>query len=170
MAKTTPIQLIEKALIKSKKGSTIQQIMDETELARGTVKTYLDELIRMGRVHEEEYGQNTKVFFLNGVGKYQQKVQMYSDGVLFIDVMTDPWKKPFIRIKLRNNKKDVGAIFLNDEDAVDELISVLTNAKPQLKKYREMIARLSNNKAKISWFPQLTKHPKSGLNFYISES
>ena len=143
MAKDSPIQSIEKLLIGNDKGLTIQQIIDKTGLARGTVKTYLDELIRMGRVHEEEYGQNTKVFFLNGIGKYQQQVQMYTDGVLFIDVMTDPWKKPFIRVKLRNNKKDVGAIFLNNEESVDELIGVLQNAKPQLKKYKEMIEKLS---------------------------
>ncbi|MBI1936201.1 winged helix-turn-helix domain-containing protein [Candidatus Woesearchaeota archaeon] len=142
MAKDSPIQSIEKSLIGNDKGLTIQQIIDKTGLARGTVKTYLDELIRMGRVHEEEYGQNTKVFFLNGVGKYQQQVQMYTDGVLFIDVMTDPWKKPFIRVKLRNNKKDVGAIFLNNEESVDELINVLQTAKPQLKKYKEMIEKL----------------------------
>ena|SRR3989338_5779521 len=142
MAKDSPIQSIEKSLIGNDKGLTIQQIIDKTGLARGTIKTYLDELIRMGRVHEEEYGQNTKVFFLNGIGKYQQQVQMYTDGVLFIDVMTDPWKKPFIRVKLRNNKKDVGAIFLNNEESVDELINVLQTAKPQLKKYKEMIEKL----------------------------
>ena len=142
MAKDSPIQSIEKSLIGNDKGLTIQQIIDKTGLARGTIKTYLDELIRMGRVHEEEYGQNTKVFFLNGVGKYQQQVQMYTDGVLFIDVMTDHWKKPFIRVKLRNNKKDVGAIFLNNEESVDELINVLQTAKPQLKKYKEMIEKL----------------------------
>ena len=142
MAKDSPIQSIEKSLIGNDKGLTIQQIIDKTGLARGTVKTYLDELIRVGRVHEEQYGQNTKVFFLNGIGKYQQQVQMYTDGVLFIDVMTDPWKKPFIRVKLRNNKKDVGAIFLNNEESVDELINVLQTAKPQLKKYKEMIEKL----------------------------
>ena len=142
MAKDSPIQSIEKSLIGNDKGLTIHQIIDKTGLARGTIKTYLDELIRMGRVHEEEYGQNTKVFFLNGIGKYQQQVQMYTDGVLFIDVMTDPWKKPFIRVKLRNNKKDVGAIFLNNEESVDELINVLQTAKPQLKKYKEMIEKL----------------------------
>lgn len=145
MAKDSPIQSIEKSLIGNDKGLTIQQIIDKTGLARGTVKTYLDELIRMGRVHEEEYGQNTKVFFLNGIGKYQQQVQMYTDGVLFIDVMTNPWKKPFIRVKLRNNKKDVGAIFLNNEESVDELINVLQTAKPQFKKYKEMIEKLSNS-------------------------
>lgn len=143
MDKDTPLQKIEKSFIKNSKGLTIQQIMEITNLARGTVKTYLDELIRMGRVHEEEYGQNTKVFFLNGVGRYQQQVQMYKDGILFIDVMTDPWKKPFIRLKYRNDKKDLGAIFLNDEESVDKLIEVLKKAKPQLEEYREMLNKIT---------------------------
>ena len=141
MATETPIQQIEKALIfeGKNKGLTIQQIIDYTGLARGTVKTYLDELARMGRVHEEEYGQNTKVFFLNGVGKYQHTVKMRGEGILYVDVMTDPWKHPFIRIKYRQDEKDVGAVFLSDEAAVDKLIYVLTKAKPQLDEYREAI-------------------------------
>ncbi len=144
MAKDTPVQKIEKALIGNNKGLTIQQIMDKTELARGTVKNYLDELMRMGRVHEEEYGLTTKVFFLNGVGKFQDKVNMYDDGILYIDVMTDPWQKPFIRIKFRD-KKDLGAIFLNNEKSVDKLIGILNKAKPQLQNYRDMIQKLQSS-------------------------
>jgi hypothetical protein len=133
---------IEKALAGNNAGLTIQQIMDSTSLARGTVKTYLDELIRMGRVHMEEYGQNTNVFFLNGRGKYQEKVQMYNDGILFVDVMTNPWQKPFIRVKLKN-KKDIGAIFLNSETAVDDLIKALNKVKPQLQEYRNLVEKLN---------------------------
>ena len=116
--------------------------MDVTALARGTVKTYLDELIRMGRVHMEEYGHNTKVFFLNGIGKYQEKVQMYDEGILFVDVMTNPWQKPFIRVKFKN-KKDIGAIFLNSETAVDDLIKALNKVKPQLQQYRNLVKKLN---------------------------
>lgn len=143
MVKETPIQKIEKALIDgNEKGLTIQHIIDMTKLARATVKAHLEELVRIGRVHEEEYGQNTKVFFLNGVGKYQKNIQMKKDGVLFVDVMTDPWKNPFIRIKLRRENKDRGAIFLNNEEAVDDLIKVLKVTKPQLEKYRELVQKL----------------------------
>lgn len=143
MVKDSFIQLIEKAFLDNKEGLTIQQIMDKTGLARGTVKTYLDELSRLGRVHEVEYGQNTKVYFLNGQGQYQQTVQMFKDGVLFIDVMTDPWRKPFIRIKFRD-KIDKGAIFINNEENVDKLVEALEKAKPQLRKYREMILKLES--------------------------
>ncbi|MBS3110288.1 hypothetical protein J4227_07200 [Candidatus Woesearchaeota archaeon] len=141
MVEESPIQKLEKALIGSANGMTIQQIIDISGLARGTVKTYLEELKRMGRVHEQEYGSNTKVFFLNGKGEFQQNVQMHS-GVLFIDVLTDPWKQPFIRVKYRNKQKDVGAIFLNAEDSVDKLINALQKAKPQLKRYKELISKL----------------------------
>ena len=41
-------------------------------MARGTVKKYIDVFIRMTRVHEEEYGQNTKVFFIDGRGEFSK--------------------------------------------------------------------------------------------------
>lgn len=142
----TPIQKIEKTLAVNRTGLTIQQIMDNTGLARGTVKTYLDELIRMSRVHEEEYGQNTKVFFLNGKGEFQQPINMndrgYDRGVLFVDVMTDPWRNPFIRVKFRRKKQDIGSIYINNEEAVDKLIDALQRAKPKLKEYRDLILKL----------------------------
>lgn len=146
MVKLTPIQHIESTLAKNRNGLTIQQIMEKTGLARGTVKTYLDELIRMSRVHEEEYSQNTKVYFLNGKGEYQQPVQMreggIDKGVLFVDVMTDPWKNPFIRVKFRRDKRDIGSIFINNEESIDKLIKALENAKPKLNKYRDLVKKL----------------------------
>ena len=146
MVKLTPIQQIESSLAKNRNGLTIQQIIDITGLARGTIKTYLDELIRMSRVHEEEYSQNTKVFFLNGKGEYQQPVQMYEGGydrgVLFVDVMTDPWKNPFIRVKFRRGNRDIGSIFINNEESVDKLIDALEKAKPTLKHYRDLVNKL----------------------------
>jgi hypothetical protein len=142
----TPIQKIEKTLAVNRNGLTIHQIMEKTGLARGTVKTYLDELISMSRVHEEEYGQNTKVYFLNGLGKYQQSVSMfekgYDKGILYVDVMTDPWRNPFIRVKFRRKKKDIGSIYISNEEAVDKLIDVLQKAKPKLKEYRDLITKL----------------------------
>jgi len=132
---------IEKILIKYRQGLTINQIMEYANLSRGTIKTYLDEMVKLGRVHEESYNQNTKVFFLNGVGKYQHQVQMGNDGILFIDVMTDPWKKPFIRIKYRD-KEDKGAVFIGSEEDVDKLVEALNKAKPQLKSYEEATKKL----------------------------
>jgi hypothetical protein len=144
MGEDTAIRRIEKTLAQNNTGLTIQQLMNMTGLARGTVKSYLDELIRMGRVHEQAYGQNTKVYFINGKGTFQEKVQMYADGILFVDVMTNPWKKPFIRVKLRN-KKDIGAIFLNNEKAIDELIEALRKVRPHLQKYRDLIKNIDES-------------------------
>ena len=142
----TPIQKIEGALIQNRNGMTIQQIVDKTGLARGTVKSYLDELVRMTRIHEEEYGQNTKVYFLNGVGEFQGKIPMnekgYDKGILFVDVMTDPWKNPFIRVKFRRKKQDIGAIYINNEEAVEKLIGALKDAKPKLNEYRKLLKKL----------------------------
>lgn len=141
MTEENAIKRIEKCLAQSNSGLTIKQIMNMTDLARGTIKTYLDELTKMGRVHEQEYGQNTKVYFLNGKGFFQEKVQMYDNGILFVDVMTNPWRKPFVRVKLKN-KKDIGAIFLNDEKAIDGLINALKKVKPQLDEYRKAIKNI----------------------------
>jgi predicted ArsR family transcriptional regulator len=151
MVELSPIQKIEGVLATNKKGLSIQQIVDETKLSRGTVKTYLDELIRMSRVHEEEYGPNTKVYFLNGKGMFQTPVKMYDKGydkgVLFVDVMTDPWMNPFIRVKFRRKNNDIGSIFINNEESVDELIKALEQAKPHLKKYREMVNKIKQQEA-----------------------
>ena len=102
----------------------------------------------MSRVHEEEYSQNTKVFFLNGKGEFQQPIKMYEGGydrgVLFVDVMTDPWKNPFIRVKFRRDKRDIGSIFINNEESVDNLIKALEKAKPKLKQYRELVKKLED--------------------------
>ena len=141
MSNENIIKQIEKILIKCRQGLTINQIMEHTKLSRGTIKTYLDEMVKFGRVHEENYNQNTKVFFLNGVEKYQHQVQMNKEGILFVDVMTDPWKKPFIRIKYKD-KEDKGAIFINNEESTDKLIEALNKAKPQLQKYEEMSKKL----------------------------
>ena len=142
MAKDNTTKKIEQAFLGRSEGLTIQQIIDITKLARGTVKTYLDELIKIGRVHEEQYGQNTKVYFLNGIGKFQHPIKINKDKTIYVDVMTDPWKNPFIRIKFKTEDKNIGAVFLNNEESVDKLIKVLETAKPQLKKYKEMIAKL----------------------------
>ena len=142
----TPLRKIEKELVANRNGITIKQIMENTKLARGTVKSYLDELIRMNRVHEEEYGQNTKVYFLNGEGEFQKPIPMkdkgFDRGILYVDVMTDPWKNPFVRVKFRRKSRDIGSIYINNEEAVDKLIDALNNAKPQLQKYRELVTKL----------------------------
>jgi hypothetical protein len=56
--------------------------------------------------------------------------------------MTDPWRNPFIRVKFRRKKKDIGSIYISNEEAVDRLIEVLQKAKPKLKEYRELINKL----------------------------
>lgn len=149
MADENILKKIEKALSSSRQGLTINQIMENTQLSRGTVKSYLDELIAFGRVHEEEYAQNTKIYFLNGVGEFQEKVQMFDDGILFLDLMTDPWKRPFLRIKFRDKKEDKGAIFISDEEAVDSLIISLQKIKPQFKKYRQLVEKLDSSNTKV---------------------
>ena len=45
------------------KGSTIQNLIDKTKYARGTIKTYLMVLCFNKKIEEICYNQNTKVYF-----------------------------------------------------------------------------------------------------------
>ena len=49
--------------LKNTRGKTIQQIINETKLARGTIKLYLSALVHNKEVTEISYNQNTKVYF-----------------------------------------------------------------------------------------------------------
>ena len=56
-------QMIIKALLKHKEdGLTIQNLIDITKLARGTIKVSLLYLIIDGKVREIEYTKNSKVY------------------------------------------------------------------------------------------------------------
>jgi len=57
------MQSILDALNKSKHGMTIQNLMNETKLARGTIKLHLDILEYTSQVEEIRYLQNVKVYF-----------------------------------------------------------------------------------------------------------
>ena len=60
---------------------------------------------------------------------------------MYVDVMTDPWKNPFIKVKFRKNEKDIDSIYINNEESVDNLIKVLQDAKPKLKKYQDLVKK-----------------------------
>ena len=62
MKKETKL-LIWNELKSSEYGLTIQNIMNRTKLARGTVKPYLLHLMVTDNVIEVNYGQNVKVYF-----------------------------------------------------------------------------------------------------------
>lgn len=57
---------IRKNLKNNIKGRTINNIMKDTNLSRGTVKLYLTALTYNKEVDEVNYNQNTKVYFLEG--------------------------------------------------------------------------------------------------------
>ena len=86
------------------------------------------------------------MYFLNGEGEFQKPIPMkdkgFDRGILYVDVMTDPWKNPFVRVKFRRKKKDIGSIYINNEEAVDKLINALSHAKKQLQKYRDLVTKL----------------------------
>jgi len=55
-------QILE-VLKEAKHGLTIQNLIDKTGLARGTIKTKLMYLMLSNNVMEINYGQNTKVYW-----------------------------------------------------------------------------------------------------------
>ena len=49
--------------LRNSKGKTIEQVLKETKLSRGTVKTYLEALVDSREITKVDYNQNTKVYF-----------------------------------------------------------------------------------------------------------
>lgn len=134
-------KLIERTLATSKTGMTLTEIVEATKLPPPTVKRHLEKLIAIGRVHVE-YHRGSTLYYWNGDSKYQDRVYLSKNHILFLDVMVNPWGRPFIRIKesKRNpatgNFEDMGAIII-DEKAVDELIEKLRKLSQNLKHYAE---------------------------------
>jgi len=67
---TTTIALKRKTANKIKEyislypyGRTINNVMEDLKLARGTVKTYLTAMVYAKEIVQVDYNQNTKVFF-----------------------------------------------------------------------------------------------------------
>jgi len=54
---------IKRYISKYPYGRTINQIMEDLKLARGTVKVYLTAMAYAKEIKEIDYNQNTKVFF-----------------------------------------------------------------------------------------------------------
>lgn len=71
------MQKIVNELNKSKRGLTIKNLMDNTKLARGTIKPLLDILVYTSQVDEIKYAQNVKVYFatVKKVIKHGKKIK-----------------------------------------------------------------------------------------------
>ena len=67
------MQKVVDELNKSPRGLTIQNLMDNTKLARGTIKPLLDILVYTSQVDEVKYNQNVKVYFAN-VKKIKKRI------------------------------------------------------------------------------------------------
>jgi len=132
---------IEKLLATAKRGMTLTEIARELNLPVSTVKRHLEKLISIGRVHTESY-KGATYYIWNGEEKYQYKVFLSDNHVLFIDAMVNPWGRPFVRIKESkripgtNEWEDVGAIIV-DSRKLSEFIEKLKEIEKNLDKYAE---------------------------------
>ncbi len=132
---------IEKLLATAKKGLTLTEIARELNLPVSTVKRHLEKLISIGMVHTEFYRGST-YYLWNEEGRYNRKVFLSDNHVLFIDVMINPWGRPFVRIKESkripgtDEWEDIGAIIVNGKK-LSEFIEKLKDIEENLDKYAE---------------------------------
>jgi len=130
---------IEKVLATSQRGMTLSEIAEATGLPLTTVKRHLEKLMSIGRVYAE-YHRGSTVYYWNGEGEYSERVKLSDNHVLFLDIMINPWGKPFIRVKeskrnpVTGEFEDVGAVLI-DEAKVDEFIGKLKKLSERLSQY-----------------------------------
>jgi len=115
------------------RGLTLTEVARGAKLSESTVKRHLEKLISIGRVHVERHGP-VNIYYWNGDEVYQKRVRLSESHVLYVDMMINPWGKPFIRIKERKNDRDVGAVIV-DARSVDELVEILKDMKKRLPSY-----------------------------------
>ena len=130
---------IEKVLAVSRRGMTLSEIAEATKLPTTTVKRHLERLISIGRVHVE-YHRGSTMYYWNGEGEYSERVKLSDSHVLYLDIMINPWGKPFIRVKeskrnpVTGEFEDIGAILI-DEAKVGEFIGKLKKLSEKLSQY-----------------------------------
>lgn len=127
---------IECYLAKNQKAST-NQIAEATSLAWATVQKQMDYLESIGRVHSERLG-NSIIYFFNGNGKWQRKVRLDQDHILFLDTFISQYGKPYIRIKEAKKKdskwENFGDIMITKEK-IREVKEFLENVEKDIDKY-----------------------------------
>ena len=120
------------------KGLTLSEISMATGLSPATVKRHLEKLIAIGRV-DVEYHRGSPIYYFNGHEKYQEKVRI-GNKIIYIDLMINPWGRPFIRIKEakkdpRTGEYETKGSIIIDPDIVTEFIKKLKKVSENAKIY-----------------------------------
>src|SRR4030042_1360701 len=114
MPETTYWKKIE-LFLNGKRGVSIHEIAKHLDVHWTTTEKELQKLESMGRVHSEKMG-NMKVYFLNGVGKFQEKFSMSPNHFLFVDTFISPFGERFVRLKetkkLDKEWKNIGNVII----------------------------------------------------------
>jgi len=128
---------IECFLAKNQKAST-NQISEGTSLAWATVQKHMDYLESIGRVHSERLG-NSIIYFFNGNGKWQKKVRLDKDHVLFLDTFVTQFGQPYVRIKEAKKKgekwENFGDVMITKEN-IKEVRDFLETVEKNIDTYR----------------------------------
>lgn len=123
----------------TKSKASINQISSDLGLSWATVKKHLDYLQSIGRVHGERLG-NSIIYFFNGRGDWQEKIQLTPNHVLFLDTFVSYFGEPFVRIKEAKKEGDkwrhVGDIMIT-KDRLKDVIRFLTNVEQNIDKYNK---------------------------------
>jgi len=127
---------IEIFLATNKKAS-INQIAEGTKQSWATVKKHLDYLESIGRTHGERLG-NSIIYFFNGNGRWQEKVWLNQNHILFLDTFVSQFGEPFIRIKEAKKKeskwKTFGEIMITREK-IKDVMAFLDNVQKDIVSY-----------------------------------
>ena len=119
--------------------ASINQISSDLGLSWATVKKHLDYLQSIGRVHGERLG-NSIIYFFNGRGDWQEKIQLTPNHVLFLDTFVSYFGEPFVRIKEAKKEGDkwrhIGDIMIT-KNRLKDVIRFLTNVEQNIDKYNK---------------------------------
>lgn len=130
---------IEKYLVQHRK-ATVNQIADHLNIHWITVQKKLDELESIGRLHKEKIGKTT-IYYLNGVGKWQDKFKLNESTYLFADTFISPFGDPFIRLKETKKKEGnwtkFGEIMITKEK-LNDVVTFLQKVRDELKNYNKV--------------------------------
>lgn len=95
-----------------------------------TAQKEIQQLEDIGRVHKEG-----KVYFLNGIDKWQKRVDLNKDHSLFIDTFRTPFGDNFIRIKETRKEngewRSVGNIMIT-KDKIKEVKNFLETVESSI--------------------------------------
>jgi len=118
--------------LNGKRGVNVYEVARHLDIHWATTEKELIKLENLGRVHSEVVSK-TKVYFLNGVGNFQEKFVLGKNHYLFIDTFVSPFGERFARLKetkkIGNDWKNIGNVIVTKDvlKNVSEFLGKISN-------------------------------------------